>query len=341
LVLKFKGTQKPNLDLIQFKASRTSKSEIRQHRLFGNKASSFKNSPVAKVLPIFFLDYLYACLESPPWAFHMEGGNGTPAATLGNTLKDTNGSWYKLFVEHLPNGEKKRLVETIFGGQNWDGRHPVPRMIELNSEELPADCIEVHWDGQKLTGLVQIQKLADQFRKAWELPQPTRLELPKGEGSPPEGSPRQPELLTETQGAKPPDNPPSTALPPPETSFKFSKLFSQIGHALDALQGKCTRPATGNHTRSQRCKRFSRADAPGRLAAIAIFHRRGGQGEGDSNIETIHNAGCRHAYYRGLRVCRLIPLPGFCIPRKTQGGCTHARSAACPTGSDSHAVTAY
>jgi hypothetical protein len=128
-------------------------------------------------------------LESPPKGFHLEGGNGTPAATLGNALDDRDGSWFRLFVEFLPDGGKSYLAETLFKGSNWHGRQPEPRLIEVNSEELPADCFEVFWAGEKLTGLVQIQQLTDQFRKVWKLPPPTRLELPKGEGSPPEATP--------------------------------------------------------------------------------------------------------------------------------------------------------
>ena len=154
LVLKFKLTQKPALNLIEFTASKTSKTQYRQRGLLDNKTNRFKNGPVAKALPIFFLDYLCACLDSPPRAFHMEGGNGTPAASLGNALYDRDGSWFRLFVDYQPNGEKIYLVETIFNGGNWDGRQAEPRMIELNSEELPADCIEVYWNGEKLTGLV-------------------------------------------------------------------------------------------------------------------------------------------------------------------------------------------
>jgi hypothetical protein len=117
LVLKFKCIQEPALEKIDFKASTTSKSEFRQWGIFEDKTRSFKKSSVAKVLPMFLLDYLCACLESPPKGFHLEGGNGTPAATLGNALDDRDGSWFRLFVEFLPDGGKSYLAETLFKGR--------------------------------------------------------------------------------------------------------------------------------------------------------------------------------------------------------------------------------
>lgn len=235
LVLKFAGTEEPVLDRIEFKAGTGSKSEFRQ-RAFDVKAQSFKNTDVTKALSIFFLDYVCAGWQSPPKGFLMSGGNGTPAATLGYALKDTDGSWYGLFVEYLPGGGKSNRVDSVFRGSNWDGKLPGARVIKVNSEYLPTDCLEVFQDEKKLTGPVEIQSLTDQFRKAWKMPPPAK---PIGEGNPPEDVTRQELLLAGTGDTQSPKEKPGEHPTGPPESFKLIKgLAREFGQLLGSLGSK-------------------------------------------------------------------------------------------------------
>jgi len=244
LVLKFIGAEKPALDRIEFHATSSPKFEFRQWAFDDDKARSFKNAPVAKALPLFFLDYLCARLQSPPRPYHMEGGNGTPAATLGYALDDRNGSWYGLFVEFLPDGGKSYRVDAVFDGKNWNGQQEEPRIIKVDSDYLPADCFEVFWNDERLTGLAEIQQLAGQFRQVWKLPPPTKLELPAGEGNPQESPPQQQAVLDGTVDTQLPKEKPAVEPAIPAEPFKLSKwLAHEFGQALDILQKVSTSKA--------------------------------------------------------------------------------------------------
>lgn len=205
LILKFKLIKQPTLDRIEFKASKLSSLEYLQ-KDSDDASRSFRNTDVAKTIAIFFLDYVCARLQSPPIGYHMEGGKGDPVASLGNALTDTDGTWYRLFVELLPEGGKANRVTTLFKGSNWHGKLPSLRVVEVDSEYLPADCIEIYWENKRLSGLPAIQKLTEEFRRAWELPPPAKLELPNDESkaSRTETDPKTatPEVESKSQPAK-------------------------------------------------------------------------------------------------------------------------------------------
>jgi len=241
LVLDFISAEIPELDRIEFHANSSPKFEYRQ-RSGEDKTRSFKAAKVSKALSIFFLDYLCAGLHIPSRRYLLEGGDGTLAAALGNGMANLNGSWGSLFVEFLPTGKKANRVSAIFGGKNWDGKSAKHRLIFVKPDYLPADCIEIIWDGQRLTRPEEIQKLTGQFRKAWELPPPSQPDLPIGEGS--EGKPepgnkpekadevllpnfKLPKLATEVFGNEPPPPAAKKSSKAPESAPKVDAVIQE------------------------------------------------------------------------------------------------------------------
>ena len=259
LILKFESADHPALDLIEFKACTGSKAEFRQRNSDEDRDRSFKHDKFPIAVSIFFLDYLCAQLQSPPRPFHMEGGNGTLAATLGNALAKNNSSWYKLFVEFI-NGEPANRVSFIFRGSKLPANPPEPRLIRVDSSYLPADCFEVYWCKVRLSGLDEIQRLADKFRACWKLPPPPELPIPKEEGSPPEGPLHQQELITGTGADQPAKEAPSGEPAPHPEVFKFSKWFaSELGQAFDILRRK---PRAARKPKTDKPKAQPQAQAP-------------------------------------------------------------------------------
>ena len=145
LVLKFLSKDEPELDRIEYHDNASPKHEYRQ---FGgdDKTRSFKAAKFSKAIAIFFLDYLCARFKNPPKHFLLEGGDSTLAAALGNAIANKKGSWGRLFVEFLPNGEKANRIEKIFGGKNWGGYPAKHRTIWVKLDYLPPDCIEIFWN---------------------------------------------------------------------------------------------------------------------------------------------------------------------------------------------------
>jgi hypothetical protein len=180
LVLKFMGTEIPELDRIEFHGNASKKFEFLQKACQEDKKKSFQNTDVAQAISIFFLDCLCARLQTPPRSFLLEGRNGSPAASLAYALAKNNGKWYGLFTEFLVTGDHNR-VSFIFGGK-YAGRGDFQRVIFLKPDYLPPDCIGIIWNDHKLSAPGEIQKLTGQFRKVWKLPPPSLLDLPMGEG---------------------------------------------------------------------------------------------------------------------------------------------------------------
>jgi hypothetical protein len=181
LVMKFRSREMPELDRIEFHASKSPKYEYLQSGNDSDSTRSIRAAAVAKALPLFFLDYLCARFRTPPKPYLLEGGDGSLAATIGYALTDSNGAWRSLFTEFLPTSGTVNRVNAIFAGANLHGKNEGQRIISVRADYLPSDCIEIVWHNLPLTGRDEIQNLTDHFRKAWNLPPPTPLTLPEGE----------------------------------------------------------------------------------------------------------------------------------------------------------------
>jgi len=182
LVLKFSGRENPELDRIEFRANnRTPKFEYLQRDNLDDTTRTFRSDKVPKALPLLLLDYLCARLQKPPRFHQLDGGTGSLAATVGFALSDTDGPWRRLFTEFLQDGGKLLRVKRVFGGRNHHGKGAGDRVVFINPDYLPPDCLDVYWSEQRLDGLAQIRTLTEQFRKAWELPPPNLLVLPAKE----------------------------------------------------------------------------------------------------------------------------------------------------------------
>lgn len=177
LTLKFLSLEVPELDRIEFQAGRDSQVLLRQRGDLDDVSQSFKRSAASQALSIFVLDHLCAQLKQPPKKYILEGADDSLASSLGYALDNGNGKWGSLFREVTPRLTANRISK-MFGGHNFGGKPDKQRVIYLNPDWLPADCIEIYWNDQPLKGLAEIQRLTDQFRLAWELPPPKELDIP-------------------------------------------------------------------------------------------------------------------------------------------------------------------
>ena len=227
LVLKFFGRDMPELDRIEFRANgKSSKFEYLQKENDADPSRSFRAAAVTTALPIFFLDNLCARLQNPPRHYQLEGGDGSLAATLGYALTDSDGCWRKLFTEYHLIGRSNRY-KSIFGGTNHHGKAAGQRIIFVKGDYLPPDCVEVYWNEERLNGLPEIQALTDQFRKAWNLPPPVKLELPTGEGEKPKPPPATPPPASEP----PPDREETQPPKPPPVDPRLFQICNPFGFA--------------------------------------------------------------------------------------------------------------
>ena len=212
LVLKFLSREKPELDRIEFCAQGypTVKPRHLQKADDSNPGQSIRAAAVTRAMPLLFLDYLCARMQTPPKACHMEGETGSPAATIGGALSDTDGSWRNLFFEDGIN-----RVGKVFGGTNFHGKGAGPRVVYIQPDYLPPDCIDVYWRGELVTKPEELRELTGLFRKAWKLPPSTEQELPEEKPEPPppvEAPPPKPEA------SKPEPAPPTKTEPPKPTA---------------------------------------------------------------------------------------------------------------------------
>jgi hypothetical protein len=143
LILKFIGSNKPELDRIEFRWSQTSDSFYWQQ---GDPQEKFPMSwtKIPQALSLIFLDYLIAGETIGPIHFTETNGGDLPTA-LGNAITDRFGKLHELFAERPPKEKPISRVKQIFGGKNIHGKEDGDRRIFIQSDNLPADCIEVYW----------------------------------------------------------------------------------------------------------------------------------------------------------------------------------------------------
>ena len=190
--LRFDGGNSPELDRIEFQCNDQQNFSDDDRQKWGflqrgyddDKELSFRWTKLPKALSLFFLEYVVARFLNEPFAFRR-----TPQTnTLADAVVDTNGKLFRLFVEKLSTGGTADRVDRVFNGVNLNRTEDRERSVFVNTEYLPHDCIEVYFEGRRLTDQGDIAKLAKQFRKVWEMPPPCELEFKIGEASfpPPE-----------------------------------------------------------------------------------------------------------------------------------------------------------
>jgi hypothetical protein len=208
LKLFFDCLDRPKLDLIEYDAN------DRLPRKFGflqrgceDKTHSFTWSEMPVALSLFFLDYLCAGLAGKPFV-----SRRTPQTnTLGDAIVKSNGKLFELFVEYPPDGGlRSARLESIFKGDNVNGKNGPERSIFVQSEYLPPDCLEIFWERRPLTR-DEVAPFTELFRKAWNLPPPSVVEFPAGEGKKPDAPKPEPE------GKTPPPPPPTPPVAPEPT----------------------------------------------------------------------------------------------------------------------------
>lgn len=260
LILSFEGKHKPDLNRAEFHCSkRHSQHSYIQQR--DNNGHSFTFTPTPKALSLLFLEYKCAGLDKREGDFTFPGSRiGSLAATLGNAMQQNAGPLYDLFTEYSAAGGALPRVANVFTGRNLDGKDKThhERRIKVISDYLPADCVEVIWNGKLLRERDDLWKLAQKIRSDWKLEASQQPESPKGEGSRQSGQPSQPQTQPKSEPSKvekkpepkPEATPPKReAEPSPNAeAFKLSAwLAEEFRETLNALQAgaKSERPKSG------------------------------------------------------------------------------------------------
>ena len=185
--MKFLSREKPELDRIEFfpQGYPNAKHEYLQKANDTDPTRNIRAAKVTRAMPMLFLDYLCGQMQTPAKPCHFEGGTGRPAASIGYALVDKDGIWRGLFSEHHPNGGISNRVGNLFGGSNFAGKGAGERVVFVQPDYLPPDCIEVYWRGKLVTEAEELRELTGLFRKAWKLPPSTEQELPEEKPQPP------------------------------------------------------------------------------------------------------------------------------------------------------------
>jgi len=225
LTLSFIGTQAPELDRLEFKADKDSREQFLQKGLFDDPDRAFRTDKVSKAIGLLFLDCLCASLKSKGCL--MQGGAGSLAGSLCYAIDDPNRTWHKLFTEDHE-GRKRSLAKVVFCGSNFNGKGKGARVIFPNPEQLPPRCIQIYWNRQEISGLTQVQALADQFRKAWDLPPAEEMDLPKAE-VPPAPPPEPSKSATPPESKPAPKEEVPKATPAPDLATSGSQFEFKTG----------------------------------------------------------------------------------------------------------------
>jgi hypothetical protein len=233
LTLKFNGAEVPVLDEISF-TPKTGDDPNLWNLTPPNKQYSW--SEVPKALSLFFIQYLAWGKTGQRDVFYFQGRHkGSLAATLGDAVSG-KGPIHELFEEALASGKFQDQTRMVFEGQNVHGRDrdKKDRRITVHPNYLPPDCVEIVWDDSRLKTLEELQALERQLRQSAGIPD----DVTKGNGSSPEGTPRQ-EVLDGTVDTQLPKDKPAVEPSIPAEPFKLSKwLAHEFGQALDALQSR-------------------------------------------------------------------------------------------------------
>ena len=210
LKLFFDCLDRPKLDLIEYHANDRLPGKFGfLQRGCADKTHSFRWSPMPVALSLFFLDYLCAGLAGKPFVSRRTRQTNT----LGDAISKSNGKLFKLFVEYPPEGSPADRLDSLFKGDNVNGKNGGERSIFVQSEYLPPDCLEIYWERRSLTR-DEIAPFTELFRKAWKLPLPSVVEFSAGEGKKPDESKPAPEAKAPPP---PPPAPPVAPAPKPHT----------------------------------------------------------------------------------------------------------------------------
>ena len=225
LLLKFIGGDKPELDRIECRWSKDSKSGYWQQG-DAPENSPMAWTPVPQALALIFLDYLSAAgTETVGPVFFSESNSGGLAISLGNAIHDKDGKLHELFVERLPSQFPASRVKQAFAGKTH-GKDEKERRIFVRSDNLPPDCIEIYWVLQgpgRITDSASIRELARRIRVSLGIPVEERPPIGEGqpEATPPSQARRRPTTATELLGPSTKPTQPE-ARPPAQPSAPLS-----------------------------------------------------------------------------------------------------------------------
>jgi hypothetical protein len=195
LTLKFIGTARPQLELAEFTCEDSARPGYwLQKAKDGDHSITWTKVPQA--VSLLFLDYVSAGLQGSADRLRFLGSRtGSLAASLGDAIDKREGKLYKLFALFPKNGGEFSRVQYVFDGINVDGGKEGERCLWVKTDYLPFECVEIFWDTSgpgPIKRRSEIQKLADQIRKAERLPPVCQLKLPEGEAGQPKSEPAPP-----------------------------------------------------------------------------------------------------------------------------------------------------
>jgi hypothetical protein len=168
LTLKFIDVAAPQLHRVEFRYSKASKIASFEQKV----DAYFSWNPVPQALSLFCLDYVYHASRDPHRKFVFRG---SLAATLRNSKYTDSSFVHALFLDLPIGGGRIEHFKDLFSGLNVGGKEEGDRSIIVDSDFLPADCIEIYWsilgeDRLKTPG--EIKRLADQIRISLDIPIP-------------------------------------------------------------------------------------------------------------------------------------------------------------------------
>jgi hypothetical protein len=219
LTLRFLGKSKPELDRAEFHAlASCPRAAYIQQR---DPEHSFTWTRVPQALSLLFLEYLCAALEGREADFCFRGARtASLAASLGDAMGKNTGILYDLFKEAVGTAEATRL-KWVLDGHNLHGKEDNERRIIVRSEYLPADCVEVFWEGKPLITPEALRAFGNNIRQAWEL-EPSQQPDPPPKVEPKQATPAEDKPPVKPRSALATSEPASSPKPEPEPSAKQS-----------------------------------------------------------------------------------------------------------------------
>jgi hypothetical protein len=238
LTLRFLGKSKPELDRAEFHAQASKAAYIQQR----DPEHSFTWTRVLQALSLLFLEYLCAALEGREADFCFRGARtASLAASLGDAMGKNTGILYDLFKEAVGSTEATRL-KWVLDGHNLHGKEDNERRIIVRSEYLPADCVEVFWEGKPLVTPEALRAFGNLIRKAWEL-EPSQQPDPPSKEEPKQAAPTEDKPPVKPRSAPATSEPASSPKPEPEPSPKQSDASPKPSESTPATEPKTPSPS--------------------------------------------------------------------------------------------------
>jgi len=173
LKLWFHGRNAPELDRAEFHSGGECKPRLWQQ---GHDEKEFRItwSKVPVALSLFFLDYVSA---ADPKDFRFSGPRrSNPAASLGDAISQPGNKLHRFLADKDTHGGEISRVDRIFYGKNVDGDKDDDRHIQVRTDYLPQDSVEIQWDyiGDRRLTPDEARELAGRLRHSLKLPEQAR-----------------------------------------------------------------------------------------------------------------------------------------------------------------------